>query len=254
MSFKFTVKQNPLTIEFEAGSIGEAIGILQDSQTALGTIFATAAAIGANGADSTDETSTVNAPADNSQPLTAEQIAANAEKAAADAEAKALPQSGPGRPKLTDRQKAANARVAAANKAAAKITPPPVTASSPAPLPVPGTPAAPAAVDQTPNAKTGVPAFLDRTAPPPSPAAPAAPPPPPAPPPAPPVSRLCDAVIANLKQRKSVTADNGAALVTWLAQTGLVVNGASFDEAMAVLQFTDDAKLAPIAAALGVAA
>lgn len=138
-----------------------------------------------------------------------------------------------------------------------KNQPDPASAAAPAPLPV-APPASPASGGAASDGLT-IPPFLQRAPAPTMPApavAVAAPPPLPAAPPlapAPaPVERLCDKVIANLKKRKETSPDNGAGLVTWLAGAGVVVPGASFDEAMAVLQFLDDAKLAPVAAALQV--
>lgn len=63
---------------------------------------------------------------------------------------------------------------------------------------------------------------------------------------------MADKVIAELKKRAAAAGDNGASLVTWLVQGGVVVNGATWDESIAVLQFQTDDKLAPIATALGV--
>lgn len=136
---------------------------------------------------------------------------------------------------------------------------PKVEAVAPAPMPVPevAPPAAPAVDD-------GIPEALRRTAPP-APVAPAAaaPPPPPlmpaAPPiapvaPTPPTGVLANKIIADLDKRKAGAADGGAALVTWLAAPplSLVVAGASYDEAMAVLRMTTDEKLKDCAGALGV--
>jgi hypothetical protein len=131
---------------------------------------------------------------------------------------------------------------------------PPVEAQAPAPIPVPSAPAAP--VDTTPNVN-GIPAFLDRAAAPsPAPAAPAAvtlaPPPPPAPaaPVAPPVGTLAPKVVAELKRRAEGSADGGQGLADWLAGAGVIVKGATFQEAVDCVAFLDDAKLGPIAGAL----
>jgi hypothetical protein len=58
-------------------------------------------------------------------------------------------------------------------------------------------------------------------------------------------------VIADLDKRAAGAADGGHALADWLASNGIVVKGATFAEAKAVLQFTGDDKLAGIAQALG---
>jgi hypothetical protein len=133
---------------------------------------------------------------------------------------------------------------------------PPVEAQAPAPIPVPDA-APPAPVDTTPNAN-GIPAFLDRAAAPspaPAPAAAAAtlaPPPPPAPaaPVTPPVGTLAPKVVAELKRRAEGSADGGQGLADWLAGAGVIVKGASFQEAVDCVAFLDDAKLGPIAGAL----
>lgn len=131
---------------------------------------------------------------------------------------------------------------------------PPVEAQAPAPIPVPDAAPAPAApVDTTPNAN-GIPAFLDRTQQ--APAAPVAvaPPPPPAPAPAapvaPPVGTLAPKVVAELKRRAEGSADGGQGLADWLAGAGVIVKGATFQEAVDCVAFLDDAKLGPITTAL----
>lgn len=128
-------------------------------------------------------------------------------------------------------------------KARNKNQPDPSTASAPPPIPVVPPSGAPAAQDGL-----KVPAFVA------PPAAPPAPPPPlqAAPPIAPaPVVRMHDKVIADLRKRKEGAADDGKSLVDWLAQSGVVMAGANFDEAIAVLQFTKDEQMAGIAKALG---
>lgn len=151
-----------------------------------------------------------------------------------------------------------------------KNQPDPATAVAPPPAPIPGVsvppvPAAPTApVDSAPNAN-GIPAFLDRQNPnaaanapvatmaPPPPPAPAAPAPAaPAPAPKPPVGTLAPKIVAELRGRATGSADGGKGLVDWLAGAALVVPNATFDEAMECLQFLDDAKLGPVATALGV--
>jgi hypothetical protein len=120
----------------------------------------------------------------------------------------------------------------------------PVVATAPAPIPVP-------AVATDPSQPPDLPDFLKRqqqTAQP-------QPVPPPAPtaPPAPvATARLAERVVVELKRRKDGSADNGAALAAWLSQSGVVVPNATFDEAVTVLNFFDDAKVKPIADALGV--
>lgn len=126
-------------------------------------------------------------------------------------------------------------------------------ATAPAPIPVPGAapPAAPAPaapIDTTPGAN-GIPAFLDRTK--------DAPPPPPLMPAAPPVAPafiLGNKIADNLQKRLDGSLDKGEALRTWLLPTvaGLVLPTATIDEAIAVLRFTADDKVAHLAAPLGI--
>ena len=201
MTFTVKIALQPFEVAFEAGSIAEAVAILEDPQNELSKLAALA-----NGSSEEAETGTA---------------------------AEVTEQ--PDKPKRGRKPKAAPEAVA------------------PAPIPVGDQkpPAAPAP-DTTPNAG-GIPAFLDRSAP----AAVAPPPPAPvAPPPAPmpPVGKLSGPVIAELNKRKEGSADNGAALVAWLSGAALVVPGATYDEAIECLALLDDAKLGPVANALGVAA
>jgi hypothetical protein len=244
MNFRITVKQNPLEVEFDSGSISEAISILEQQSTALGALFQLAADSLTVSSDTTGDTST---GADNAAPATTK-----------------------GRPgRKSNAQKAAEAAAAEAAKAAAPPAPlaPPTPApalqvQAPAPLAVPG--AAPAPVYPTPGDKVEIPQFLNRAAdaapPPPAPApAPLAPPPAPAPAapqPAnntPPQSVLAPKIIENLKARVVSAGDGGKSLVDWLVTNGIVMAGGSFEEALSVVQFCRDEQLAPIAAALGVA-
>lgn len=122
-----------------------------------------------------------------------------------------------------------------------KNQPDPATAVAPPPVPVP---AAPAPATPAAPAPTGEVASIAPPPPVPAPApAPAAPPP---------VGVLAGKVVAELKRRGEGAADNGAALVAWLASAGLVVPGATFQEALDCVSFLDDVKLGPVAAGLGV--
>lgn len=116
-------------------------------------------------------------------------------------------------------------------------------AVAPPPIPVPG---APPPVPAAPI-DTGIPPFLDRTG-----TAVAPPPAPVAPPPvvAPPVGVLAGKVVAELKKRGEGAPDAGKGLVDWLASAGMVVPGASFQEAIDCVSFLSDEKLAPVANAL----
>jgi hypothetical protein len=122
-----------------------------------------------------------------------------------------------------------------------EVTPP----SAPAPIPV----------DMTPTAN-GIPAGLARdpatnTAP-----AIAPPPAPPAPPspPVPPAGVLAAKIIPHMEDIASKSPDGGKAWVDWLAQSEIVVPGATFEEAMKVIRMKSDEVLKPIADALKIAA
>lgn len=121
-----------------------------------------------------------------------------------------------------------------------------VEAIAPPPLPVPA-PVAPT-VTLPPNTLApapddGIPAFLDRTG---------APPLAPLPPTAPPVGALGPKVVKALDIRKAGSPDDGKALADWLAQHGLTIPGATYDEACRAVLMMSDEKLATAAAQLGV--
>lgn len=218
MAFKFTVKQNPFEIEFEAGSISEGLAILKDNETLIGQFTAEfgVEASQEQGKDSTDSA------------------------------AEAAPEA----PKRRGRPKKNQADPATATAPAPVAVPVPNAPPVPAPAPAPVAPPAPAA----PMGFDG-PAFLDRNAPAPiapapAPAAPAPAAPAPAPTPTGP-DPLAIKVIEECKRRVQGAADGGKAMADWLASTGVTVQGASFDEAMAVLQFpVDPVKLKGVADAL----
>jgi hypothetical protein len=210
---KFTFKRPCLEISGEMGSLAELIGYMQEESATLTTVFG-------------DDMEAV-----------VQRIGGETK---ADAPAAAEPPKTRGRPK-----KAAPEAVAP--------DPLPVPTQETAPPLVPATTVlppnqlAPAPLDTTPNAN-GVPAFLDRTAPPPLPSAP----PLPAAPSLPPVGTLGPKVVAALDERAKGSPDGGQALADWLAGHGLTLKGASYaDACRAVLMMRDD-KLAAAAAQLGV--
>jgi hypothetical protein len=192
MTFTVKIALQPFEVSFEAGSIGEAVAILQEPGNELSKL----AALATGATDSAGEET---------------ETAATTE---------------------TDKPKRGRRP---------KNQPDPATAVAPPPVPVPTAPApAPA---PTPTGEVAT------IAPPPVPA-PAAP----APAAPPPVGVLAAKVVAELKRRGEGAADNGAALVAWLASAGLVVPGATFQEAIDCVSFLDDAKLGPVATGLGVTA
>lgn len=216
----FTVKlmRSPLAVEFEVGSIEEGLGILQDSKDKFRELLEFSSELGGNADDGVTTTLTPSSE-----------------------QGEAAPAGGNKRGRKP--------------KAAAEAT-------APAPIPVPGaappaTPAPAAPIDTTPGAN-GIPAFLDRTkdaaaaAPPPPPLMPAAPPV--APPAATPQFILGNKIADNLQKRLDGSLDKGEALHAWLMPTiaGLILPTATIDEAIAVLRFTADDKVAHLAAPLGI--
>jgi hypothetical protein len=211
MDIKVTFKRPSLEAETEVGSWKELAGLLTDEGTTLATIF---------GNDMEMVIAAVN-------PQGSTALASGTVEAAGEAE-----------PAKRGRKPKA------------------IEAVAPAPIPVPAV-AAPA--DLVIPADGGIPPFLARTAaapsPPPPPLMPAAAAPPIAPPasPTPPSGVNGAKIVAELRKRATGTPDAGASLVAWLAGPGigLVMPGATFDEACAVVTMTTDEKLAGLLSPLG---
>lgn len=237
MTFKFHVNQNPLSIEFETGSIEEGLAILSEKQATLAQFFATAAALA------------------NAQPLNPTTVEVGPESA--DAPTTGSAKRSPGRPRKDAAPPSAPPPAPIPGAQSAPVAPP---AAPSAPLPPPMSVAPPTAPNgnyPTPPAgdSHAIPDFLKAT-PPAPPAAPAAPPPPPTPP-TPPTqqgSALGLATVAELKKRADTSADKGAALLGWLQQCKIVIPGATFPEALAIVEWADAGQLKPVADALGVTA
>lgn len=224
---KVTFKRPSMEAESDFGSLSELVGALQDQGAALIKLFGsdmemlvqglasgTALATGVIGSGGPGETN-----------------AAPTETAA-------------------QRKKREKEEAKAASEARRTETTPP---AAPAPAPV----------DMTPNAN-GIPAGLARdpvtntapavqATPPAPPTPPVAPPAPPAPP-VPPSGVLAAKIIPYMEGIAATSPDGGKAWVDWLATSGIVVAGATFEEAMKVIRMQSDEKLAPIAAQLPLAA
>lgn len=205
MTFTVKIALQPFEVAFEAGSIAEAVAILQEPDNELSKLAALATGVDTGAPEEVAETTA---------------------------------------PVKKERKKRGSVEAVAP-------APIPVPDAAPPAPPVPAPAAAPVAAD------TGIPAFLDRT----NQAAPVAvaPPPPMVAPPAapvapvsPPVGVLGAKVVAELKRRGDGAADQGAGLVAWLAGAGLCVPGCSFVEACDCVAFLDDAKVKPVADALGI--
>lgn len=215
MDIKVTFKRPSLEAETEVGSWKELAGLLTEEGTTLATIF---------GNDMEMVIAAVN-------PQGSTALATGTVEAAGEAE-----------PAKRGRKPKA------------------IEAVAPAPIPVPAVVAPVAPADLVIPADGGIPPFLARTAAPVAPAAPTPPPPPlmpaaAAPPiaPTPPSGVNGAKIVAELRKRATGTPDAGASLVAWLAGPGigLVMPGATFDEACAVVTMTTDEKLAGLLSPLG---
>jgi hypothetical protein len=251
-------------LEVEAGSIEEAVSLLNDGGSEVIHTFFKGVLSALMRAQTDVRTvasgSALTLPTTGDTPQTPAQTPLDGSEAVEGAEAPEQSEAQDGKPKRVRRTKAQIAADEAA-EAAAKASPPPVVATAPAPMPVPGTatppplagaPApglnAPAFVGTSSPVDTnvtGIPAILDRKQ------NGLAPPPPPAPPspPAPPVCNLGRKVADNLKAR-----GESPELLAWVVGTGICQPGSKWDEALGVFLFTSDDKVAPIANALGLAA
>ena len=230
---KVTFKRASMEAEAEFGSLAELAGAIQDQGAALIQMF---------GSDM--ETVVVNMGGSTA-------LATGTVGEIKTGETNAAPVETAAQKKKREKQEKEDAKAASEARRTETIPP-----AAPPPIP-PTPPAATAAIDTTPNAG-GIPNFLDATkqaaAAPPVP--PVAPPPPPAPPapPVPPAGVLAAKIIPHMEGIAATQTDGGKAWVDWLASSGIVVPGATFEEAMKVIRMQSDEKLAPIASALGIAA
>lgn len=231
MDFKWTLSRPGISLEFETGSVKEAIGLLEEEGTQISEMFGFA--------------------------LPAHQVAVAAEATAAETAAPDKPAPRRGRP-----PKAAVEAIAP--------DPIPVPTAETAPPLVPaaeGTPALPLASPPlvtvtipAPNATTvlppnqlapapavlDIPADLDRRA------ELKAPPPPPLPVSAPPVGFLGPKMVLALQAKAATSPDGGQALADWLAAWGLTIKGKNFEDACRAVVMIADDKLKDAATQLGV--
>lgn len=214
MDFKWKLSRPGIELEFETGSIGEAIGMLEEEGTKISEVFGFTMG---NSAGSTALSSgTVSEP---SEPKTRKP------RANKDAAAAVAP---PPMPVPTEAPAAA-----------------PTSATLPPnALTIPEDGGIPTFLDRTAAAAAAV-------APPPLlPSPPVAP----LPPSAPPVGVLGPKVVKALDILREGKADGGQALSDWLAGAGLTQKGANYDDACRALLMISDEKLKGVAGALGVAA
>lgn len=237
MTFHITMTPGRVYVGFSAGSLKEAVSIMQqDGETAaLETLYAMAPGGPAVTLDAPD-----GIPVD-AQPIPG--APTNTETAGTNADGS--PKKKGGRP--SNAEKAAKAAALAAQQAAATAPQPVVNA--PPPVPVPGAP-----LPEAPKGDHGIPDGLVRAeqlkaA---AEAAAVAPPPPPPPVVAPPVSPLAEKFIAALESRRNGTPDGDHALINWLSACGIAQAGASWSEAMNAVRMTGHDRLAPIATSIGV--
>lgn len=209
--FKITLQRLPATIEFEAGSISEINGILQQEDTELRKFITIA-----------DELSASNGSQEDTQEAVPGEVA----------------------PKESKRTRGPNKNKLAAEATAPAPMPipeaPTTTTTVLPPNELPGADA-PALADD------GIPEALRRVPAPPALVAPPVPPAPPAPPAAPPSGILAGKIIAELDTRKATTADNGKSLAEWLGACNVVTPGVTYDAAIAAVRMTTDDRLKPIA-------
>lgn len=216
MDFKWTLSRPGIELEFETGSIREAIGILEQDGSQISEVFGFTMGVPAA------------APAAEPEPKTRKsRKGADPATAVAPDPLPVPSEAAPVPPLLV-------APVA------------PTTATLP-PNAFTGHPGVPAPALVIP-ADGGIPPFLQREA---APALAALPSPPLAPTP-PPVGVLGPKVVAALDIHKLGKADGGQALADWLATAGLTIKGASYDDACRVVLMTSDEKLKGVAERLGV--
>lgn len=235
--FKVTVERASAKIEFEAGSISEINGILQQEDTELRKFIVITDELSASNGSQEPAT---DAPVEGGGPQAPKERKTrgpNKNKSAAEATAPApMPIPGYTDPPI-------KLAVAETDAIGRQLVETASVAIDPAPMP-----AAPAPIP----ADDGIPEALRRVPAPP--ALVAAPPAPPAPPAAPPTGVLAGKIIAALDVRKAGTPDNGKSLADWLASCSVVTPGVTYDAAVAALRMTTDDRLKPIAEALEIAA
>jgi hypothetical protein len=224
MTFKIKIARAPFEVEFETGSISEAIGALEAENTNLARLFA----IDLSGGSEADEP-------EQAAPTVATETAPAAAAAAG---------KGRGRPRKNV-EATAPAPIPTPDAPLAPVLP--TTTQSIGPTPATVLPPNQLA----PTDGLAIPPFLDRASPaavvnqPPVPVAPP-------PPPAPPIGVLAQKVIAHI-EKAAPDKPSQDGWVAWVASTGLTIPGATFAETIDCLRFIDDTKLAPVAAALSIA-
>ena len=230
-----------MSVTGEVGSLAELAGALQDEGSTLVRLFGSdmemlVTGLGEGGGE----------PAGNTKPETdAQRKKREKQEAKAASEAKRAEATPPAAPAPAPIPPAPGATDAAPPPA-----PPAPAASLPADPPAPPpAPVPPELAKQNADAAANgsIPAYLKVQA---------APPPPPAPPapPVPPSGVLAGKLIPHMEGIAAQQADGGQAYANWLAEAGIVVKGATFAEAMAVIRMQPDEKLKPIADALKIAA
>lgn len=219
MDFKWKLSRPGIEVEFETGSIGEAIELLGQEGTQLTEVFGFSMnAHAAAGSEPTTAPAAEEAPAKRGR--------------------------GPNKPKDPVVAVAPPPMPIPAPAAPTTATLPPNALNAPPP---------PVAPSLAIPADGGIPPFLVRTtegAAPPLPSVPSAP----LAPTPPPVGVLGPKIVAALDIKKAGSPDGGPMLADWLAACGLTVPGATYDEACQALLFMGDGKLAGVAERLGIAA
>lgn len=212
MDFKWTLSRPGIALEFETGSIAEAVGLMQEEGSKISEVFGFTMGGANQGVVGTGEPTGEPSGEPTGEPS--------------------------GEPVKTRKPRAS--KVEAVAPPPLPVPAVPVSAAAPT-VPTPSTTAATLPPNELAPNSNGIPAFLDATLP--------APPVAPAPPP---VGVLGPKVVAKLEQHREGKADGGQALADWLAAAGLTIPGKTFDEAVRVVLMTSDEKLRGVAEAFGV--
>lgn len=217
MDFKWKLSRPGIELEFETGSISEAIGMLEEEGTKISEVFGFTMGAARGGAEAEKAPETATPPKERKQRAAKEAVAP---------------------PPL------------AVPSTAAALTPPTPPTPPSATLP----PNTLMAIPEDGGIPPGLKRDANNQAPALS-SPPLAPlPPPPSTPTPPPVGVLGPKVVAALDALAKGKEDGGAALSDWLHASGLTQKGAAYDDACRAVLMMNDEKLKAVAEALKVAA
>jgi hypothetical protein len=221
MDFKWKLSRPGIELEFETGSVREAIGILEEEGTQITEIFGFTTGTH----QEAKQTAPAAEPAKTRKPRTPKQEAVAPEPLPVPVSAEADPYS-----------KGIRDGIFVGREV--PVAPPLVPMPSAAALAMPSPVAAP---DLALAPDGGIPPFLARTAP--LPALPVSPPP---------VGLLGPKVVAKLDEQVKAHPDSAPGWADWLAASGLTIKGKSYDDACRAVLMISDEKLKDVADALSV--